>query len=207
MEIKHFFKHLAGLSLALCLVAALPPARAAFENTPASSSAAPEAGDAAWDGIMQTEEPAVSDVEAADEPAEEPPVDPATGFSDTPAERYDYQSIRWAVERGVIREDSTRFRPDEPITRAQILTMLWRAMGEPQATARNPFLDVDEDGEARDAVLWAVGFGVAAGVGDDRFEPDRPCTRAELLTFLGRAAGCWPMTGDALTFGYVQPSD
>lgn len=212
MSSRQFFRHLVCFALAASLVAALPAANAASvseevreaETLPLEAETGGTGGDTE-DGVMQTEEPAVPDADVG-ETEEEPPVDPETGFSDVPMDRYDYWPIKWAVEHGVIQESSTLFRPDEPITRAQILTMLWRAEGSPAtASADSPFFDVSPEDEAYPAILWAYKVGVASGVGDGAFAPERTCTRAELVTFLWRLAGRWPMTGDALTFRDVQP--
>ena len=56
-------------------------------------------------------------------------------------------------------------------------------------TPENPFVDVKEDDYYYDAVIWAVGKGIAKGVTDNTFQPNASCTRAEMVTFLYRAAG------------------
>ena len=80
------------------------------------------------------------------------------------------------------------FSPDEPCTRAQIVTFLWRAAGEPTPAGEDlPFRDVPEDAYYAQAVCWAVEQGITLGTDSTHFSPDRFCTRAEMVTFLHRA--------------------
>lgn len=124
-------------------------------------------------------------------------MDPDTGFSDVPVEHPCYEAVRWAVQAGCLEAGATQFCPDEPITRAEVVSLLWRAEGSPQEDASgNPFTDVPD--ELLEPVLWAYRSGVASGVGEAEFAPDRPCTRGELITFLWRDAGAWPMLCDGL---------
>ena len=58
-----------------------------------------------------------------------------------------------------------------------------------KATGNNPFTDVPAGSYYEDAVIWAVGKGITTGTGNGRFSPDAPCTRAQIVTFLWRAAG------------------
>ena len=58
-----------------------------------------------------------------------------------------------------------------------------------QSTGKNPFIDVPAGSYYEDAVIWAVDKGITTGTGNGRFSPDAPCTRAQIVTFLWRAAG------------------
>ena len=100
-------------------------------------------------------------------------------------------AVDWAVDKGITTGVSdTRFAPDQACTRGQVVTFLWRAAGKPAPkTAVNPFKDVAADAYYYDAVLWAVENGITTGMTEDTFEPDAPCTRAQVVTFLWRAAG------------------
>ncbi len=94
-----------------------------------------------------------------------------------------YNKITYGVAEGL-------FAPDEFCTRAQILSMLYRVAGEPKAeSAKNPFTDVHEGDYYYNAVLWAVKKGITYGTSADKFSPHDNCTRAEIVTFLYRAAG------------------
>ncbi|MBU5433266.1 S-layer homology domain-containing protein [Intestinimonas sp. MSJ-38] len=89
----------------------------------------------------------------------------------------------WAKEKGI--SDGTN--PNGTISRAQMVTMLWRAAGSPaqKATTRR-FSDIMDDSYYADAVAWAVENGITAGVGNGRFDPNSTCTRGQIATFLYR---------------------
>ena len=89
----------------------------------------------------------------------------------------------WAKEKGI--SDGTN--PNGTINRAQMVTMLWRAMGQPAPTAAATFTDVSADSYYAQAVAWAIENGITAGVGGGRFDPNSTCTRAQIATFLWRA--------------------
>ena len=80
------------------------------------------------------------------------------------------------------------FGPGADCNRAQVVTFLWRAAGQPAPTsAENPFEDVAEGTFYYDAVLWAVEQGITTGTDESHFSPDLPCNRAQVVTFLYRA--------------------
>ena len=89
----------------------------------------------------------------------------------------------WAKSKGV----SDGANPNGTIDRAQMVTMLWRAAGQPTAGGTANFTDVPADSYYANAVSWAVEGGITAGVGDGRFDPAATCTRAQIATFLWRA--------------------
>ena len=89
----------------------------------------------------------------------------------------------WAKAKGI--SDGTD--PDGAINRAQMVTMLWRAMGQPAAGSAASFTDVSTDSYYAQAVAWAVENGITAGVGGGRFDPDAACTRAQIAAFLYRS--------------------
>lgn len=76
------------------------------------------------------------------------------------------------------------FAPDLTATRAQLVTMLWRTAGSPTAGSETKFTDVPADSYYAQAVAWAAANGITTGVGSGRFDPEAPCTRAQLATFL-----------------------
>ncbi len=113
---------------------------------------------------------------------------PATGFVDVPADAYYKDAVDWAVAKDVTAGTSaTTFSPNRPCTRAQVVTFLWRAMGEPAAQSAGTFTDVSADSYYAKAVDWAVEKGITAGTSKTTFSPDQPCTRAQVVTFLWRA--------------------
>ena len=89
----------------------------------------------------------------------------------------------WSKEKGI--SDGTE--PNAAINRAQMVTMLWRAAGQPTAGGTANFTDVPADSYYANAVSWAVEGGITAGVGGGRFDPNSTCTRAQIATFLYRS--------------------
>ena len=111
----------------------------------------------------------------------------AMPFTDVAADAYYADAVLWAVENKIVLGVSeTKFDPDGICTRAQIVTLLWRAAESPTADSANPFTDVAADAYYADAVLWAVGKEITIGTSSTTFSPNRICTRAEIVTFLYR---------------------
>lgn len=114
-------------------------------------------------------------------------------FQDVTTDDYFATAVQWAVSWGVTNGTSdTTFSPELTCTRAQVMTFLWRAHGEPEPkTASNPFIDVPADSYYDRSTLWAYEQGIAKGTSEDPmlFSPDAPCTCAEILTFIWRAKG------------------
>ena len=88
----------------------------------------------------------------------------------------------WSKDKGI--SDGTE--PNAAINRAQMVTMLWRAAGQPTAGGTANFTDVPADSYYANAVSWAVEGGITAGVGGGRFDPNSTCTRAQIAVFLYR---------------------
>ena len=88
----------------------------------------------------------------------------------------------WSKNKGI--SDGTE--PNAAINRAQMVTMLWRTMGQPTAGGTANFTDVPADSYYASAVAWAVENGIADGVGGGHFDPNSTCTRAQIATFLWR---------------------
>ena len=88
----------------------------------------------------------------------------------------------WSKDKGI--SDGTE--PNAAINRAQMVTMLWRAVGQPAAGGTANFTDVPADSYYAQAVAWAVENGITTGVGNGRFDPNSTCTRAQIATFLYR---------------------
>ena len=82
--------------------------------------------------------------------------------------------------------DATHFAPDAPCTRAQIVTLMYRAAGAPQVAAVEGFDDVAPEHYFYLPVCWAVANGITAGIDAKHFAPDQECTRAQMVTFLYR---------------------
>ena len=111
------------------------------------------------------------------------------GFTDVPANSYYADAVDWAVKQNITTgTSSTTFSPDENCTRAQVVTFLWRAAGSPESSANIAFTDVKADAYYAKAVAWAVENKITTGTTDTTFEPEAVCTRAQVATFLWRAA-------------------
>ena len=124
-------------------------------------------------------------------------------FDDVAQGAYYYDAVKWAVDKGVTNgKTSNLFGSDDPCTRAQIVTFLWRAAGSPAASASVSFTDVKDSDYYAKAVAWAVEKGITNGTGDGKFSSDETCTRAQCAAFLYRAAGS-PEVTDAAAFSDV----
>ena len=110
-------------------------------------------------------------------------------FADVATDAYYYEAVKWAVGKGITTGvGNDLFAPEQPCTRAQIVTFLWRAAGapEPKGTAAS-LTDVVSGSYYEKAVAWAIENGITTGTGDGEFSPDDTCTRAQAVTFLARA--------------------
>lgn len=110
----------------------------------------------------------------------------AAAFQDAAEEDYFFKAVCWAVEQGITGGTGPNvFSPDMTCTRAQAVTMLYRAAGA-GTTAGTTFSDVTPDDYFAAAVQWAVDREITSGVGEGRFGPEQPCTRGQIITFLWR---------------------
>lgn len=109
-------------------------------------------------------------------------------FYDVPNNAYFYEAVKWAVKNGITTGvGNDLFAPEQPCTRAQIVTFLWRAAGSPEPKAASSFADVAAGSYYAKAVAWAVENGITTGTTTSTFSPDATCTRAQAVTFLARA--------------------
>ncbi len=111
-------------------------------------------------------------------------------FTDVDMDRFYAMPITWAAKNGITTgATATEFWPDAACTRAQVVTFLWRAAGCPAPASAASFSDVKGSEYYADAVAWAVENGITNGMGKNKFYPNEPCTRSQIVTFLWRAAG------------------
>ena len=137
-------------------------------------------------------------IQVAFQKIKEEVVEVTNPFTDVSEGAWYYDAVLWAVDKGITNGTSaTTFSPDMTVSRAQMVTFLWRAYGAPRATGSNPFADVSADAWYYDAVLWAVANGVTVGTSATTFSPDAPVTRSQAVTFQWRAAGSPVVTGDS----------
>ena len=110
-------------------------------------------------------------------------------FYDVSNDAYYYEAVKWAVENGITGGvGSSMFAPNQPCTRAQIVTFLWRAAGSPVVNYRMPFTDVDEGAYYAEAVRWAASCGIVTGLTETTFGTNGVCTRAQAAAMIYRCA-------------------
>lgn len=110
-------------------------------------------------------------------------------FVDVPAGAYYYDAVLWAAEGGIVTgTDAVHFSPDASCTRAQLVTLLWRAAGSPVVNYAMNFNDVDSGAYYAEAVRWAASEKVVEGTTAETFAPDAAVTRAQVVTMLYRFA-------------------
>ena len=110
-------------------------------------------------------------------------------FNDVAETDYFALPVNWAVQNNITNGIAEgQFGPNQNCTRAQVVTFLWRASGEPEpASSSNPFTDVKAGEYYYKAVLWAVEKGITKGMTATEFGTNDTCTRAQVATFLWRA--------------------
>lgn len=110
-------------------------------------------------------------------------------FADVAIDAYYYEAVKWAAENGITGGvGNSLFAPNQPCTRAQIVTFLWRAAGSPVVNYLMPFTDVDEGAYYAEAVRWAASTGIITGLTETTFGTDSVCTRAQAAAMIYRCA-------------------
>ena len=127
-------------------------------------------------------------------------------FMDVKEDAFYYDSVMWALEQGITSgTDLSHFAPNAQANRAQVVTFLWRAAGQPEPTVtENPFVDVEAGSFYEKAVLWAVEHGITNGIDATHFGPNENCNRAQVVTFLHRAMGSPEVSATDCPFTDVQ---
>ncbi len=124
-------------------------------------------------------------------------------FSDVSTSAYYYEAVKWAQEKGITGGiGNGLFGPNQPCTRAQIVTFLWRAAGSPVVNYAMNMSDVPEGSYYAEAVRWALSEGIATGTTGNTFSPDSECTRAQAVAFLFRYAASEAVTLQELVSGF-----
>ncbi len=110
-------------------------------------------------------------------------------FYDVPNDDYYYEAVKWAAENGITGGvGNSLFAPNQPCTRAQIVTFLWRVAGSPVVNYLMPFTDVDESAYYAEAVRWAASTGIVTGLTETTFGTNDVCTRAQAAAMIYRCA-------------------
>lgn len=111
-------------------------------------------------------------------------------FEDVEEEDWFNDGVEFVVSRGLFKGTSeTTFAPKVTMTRAMIVTVLWRLEGEPIVIKPSSFLDVASGMWYTDAVAWASELGIVKGYSEDAFGPDNPITREQMAAVLYRYSG------------------
>lgn len=120
-------------------------------------------------------------------------------FADVSGSDWFYNDVRYVYEKGIM--DGTgadRFSPNAPLTRAMIVTILYRMAGSLAMSGVSDFKDVDSNKWFAKAVAWAAANGIVNGYGDSLFGPNDPVTREQLAAILYRYAVYGGMTAVTL---------
>ena len=137
-----------------------------------------------------------SDPEPGPEPTPTPDPDPepTLQFADVSQDAWYASSVQAAAEKGIINgwvneSGQQVFNPDGTVTRGQLITMLWRIQGSPQAdTSTKTFSDVTYSKYYGDAIRWARATKIVEGYGNNTFKPENPITREEIAIMVANFA-------------------
>ena len=125
---------------------------------------------------------------STDEPSTDEPVEAAT-FTDVKAEDWFSADVKFVSENGLMNGVSeTEFAPDALLTRAMLVTILYRNEGEPATNRSIPFADIDMSAYYASAVIWAQQNGIVNGVTETEFAPDANITREQIAAIMFRYA-------------------
>lgn len=124
-------------------------------------------------------------------------------FGDVSTSAYYYKAVKWAQKKGITGGiGNGLFGPNQPCTRAQIVTFLWRAAGSPVVNYAMNMSDVPEGSYYAEAVRWALSEGITTGTTENTFSPDSECTRAQAVAFLFRYTASEAVTLQELVSGF-----
>ena len=146
------------------------------------------------DGILERKCTACGSTETAIIPAtgeEEPVTCPSEQYSDLDVTAWYHEGVDYVLLNGLMNGMSSReFAPEGKLTRAQLVTILYRMAGSPSVEGlKNPFTDVPGGSWYTDAVIWAAEEGVVKGTSKTTFSPEVSITREQIATILYRYAG------------------
>ena len=123
-------------------------------------------------------------------------------FDDVPGSAYFYDTVQWALENNITKGVTENlFAPNNPCTRAQVMTFIWRYFGQPEPTIANPYTDVAQGAYFYKAALWAYEKGMVTG---SEFGGGTPCARAEAVTYFWILEGRPDVIGDLRQYGTME---
>ncbi|MBQ7974260.1 MAG: S-layer homology domain-containing protein [Clostridia bacterium] len=142
-----------------------------------------------WTGTSGGSSSKAPEKEKEDTKAEETPVFNETTFRDVKPEHWHYRAVKFVYENGLMQGTDKGFEPDIPMTRAMLVTILYRLEDKPLAENGAPsFEDVEISDYYADAVAWAAEKGIVTGTGGSLFSPDANVTREQTAVILHRYA-------------------
>ena len=110
-------------------------------------------------------------------------------FTDVKENDWFFESVKYVNQNGLMSgTTNTTFAPNEPLTRGMLVTVLYRAEGEPTVDKSIPFSDVDANAYYANAVIWARQNGIVNGVTENEFAPDDNITREQIAAIMFRYA-------------------
>lgn len=128
-----------------------------------------------------------------------------SGFRDVQADDWYADAVQYVVSEGLMNgTDAATFSPDAPMSRAMLVTVLYRLRGEPAVSQDSGFADVASDAYYADAVSWAVGEGIVTGTSQTTFSPDESVTREQMAVLLYRCAGEPSTAGDLSAYADAE---
>ena len=124
------------------------------------------------------------------DPTDKPSTPETKGkFTDVNDSDWFSENVKYVFENGLMSGVSeNKFAPNDNLTRAMLVTILYRAAGEPEVNKSVPFADVKADSYYANAVSWAQQNGIVSGVSDNEFAPDTNITREQIATIMFRYA-------------------
>ena len=128
-------------------------------------------------------------------------------FTDLDPNGWYHDGVNYMIENGMMNGvGNGMFEPNGSVTRAMLVTILYRQAGSPKVTGDNPFEDVAAGKYYTDAVIWAFQNGIVNGTTPTTFEPEEPVTREQIATILYRQAGSPAVTETDLSH-FLDASD
>ena len=125
---------------------------------------------------------------------------PSAELTDVPQDAWYHTAVDFMVMHELmLGVDEGRFAPESTMTRAQLVTVLYRIAGEPETDGTHGFTDVADGMWYTDAIAWAAQNGVVNGIGNNKFDPDGYVTREQIATILFRYTKSEPVTQDKLS--------
>ncbi len=128
-------------------------------------------------------------------------------FVDVSSRDWFYDSIKWGYEKKIISgSGNNKFNPNHNCTRAEAAMMIWSYYGKQPVNNLQPFDDIDKNDWFYTSAHWCRELGITSGTGENKFDPDSYCTRAQAIAMIWRASGS-PEVNSNTDFKDIEESD